>query len=173
VRVSNPANGKSVVVRVNDRGPFRHDRLIDLSYTAAYKLDLLRGGSGNVVVESIDPSSHTAPAVVATEPAKPVVTTEPAKPVAEPVAESLPAPVNVDDSGFYLQLGAFGQQDNAESFRSKVAALLGEHTAQLNIQTRDGMYRVQLGPYRNQQDAKLAENQVRQTLGIKPVVTQR
>ncbi len=43
VRVSNPANGRSVVVRINDRGPFHEDRLIDLSYTAAWKLDLLRG----------------------------------------------------------------------------------------------------------------------------------
>ncbi|VTU38146.1 septal ring lytic transglycosylase RlpA family protein [Variovorax sp. RA8] len=43
VRVRNPANGREVIVRVNDRGPFHDDRIIDLSYTAAYKLDLLRG----------------------------------------------------------------------------------------------------------------------------------
>ena len=55
VRVTNIANGKSIVVRVNDRGPFLSDRLIDLSYTAAYKLDVLDGGSAWVEVENILP----------------------------------------------------------------------------------------------------------------------
>ncbi len=59
VRVTNIANGKSIVVRVNDRGPFLSDRLIDLSYTAAYKLDVLDGGSAWVEVENILPG--TAP----------------------------------------------------------------------------------------------------------------
>lgn len=57
VRVTNIANGKSIVVRVNDRGPFLSDRLIDLSYTAAYKLDVLDGGSGWVEVENILPGT--------------------------------------------------------------------------------------------------------------------
>ena len=54
-RVSNPDNGKSVVVRVNDRGPFLHDRVIDLSFAAAYRLGYAAAGSGRVVVESIVP----------------------------------------------------------------------------------------------------------------------
>jgi rare lipoprotein A len=53
VRVTNLRNGRSVVIRLNDRGPFLSDRLIDLSYTAAYKLDLLDGGSSLVEVETI------------------------------------------------------------------------------------------------------------------------
>lgn len=53
-KVTNPANGRSVTVRINDRGPFKHDRLIDLSYAAAYQLRLIKQGSGVVVVESID-----------------------------------------------------------------------------------------------------------------------
>ncbi len=57
VRVTNIANGKSIVVRVNDRGPFLSDRLIDLSYTAAYKLDVLDGGSAWVEVENILPGT--------------------------------------------------------------------------------------------------------------------
>jgi len=57
VRVTNIANGKSIVVRVNDRGPFLSDRLIDLSYTAAHKLDVLDGGSGWVEVENILPGT--------------------------------------------------------------------------------------------------------------------
>ncbi len=60
VRVTNIRNGKSIVVRVNDRGPFLSDRLIDLSYTAAYKLDVLGGGSAWVEVETILPGSGPA-----------------------------------------------------------------------------------------------------------------
>ncbi len=59
-RVTNIQNGKSVVVRVNDRGPFHSDRLIDLSYTAAYKLGVLDGGSGWVEVESILPGAGSS-----------------------------------------------------------------------------------------------------------------
>ena len=57
VRVTNPANGKSVVVRVNDRGPFHSERIIDLSYTAAAKLDYARRGSAMVIVERVFPDS--------------------------------------------------------------------------------------------------------------------
>ena len=54
-RVTNPANGRSVVVRINDRGPFHTDRIIDLSYVAAWKLGLIEAGSGRVIVEAIVP----------------------------------------------------------------------------------------------------------------------
>ena len=54
-RVTNPANGRSVVVRINDRGPFHSDRIIDLSYAAAWKLGLIETGSGRVIVEAIVP----------------------------------------------------------------------------------------------------------------------
>jgi len=57
-RVTSLANGKSVVVRINDRGPFHSKRIIDLSYTAAYKLGYLGSGSSRVRVESLDPASH-------------------------------------------------------------------------------------------------------------------
>ncbi len=57
-RVTSVGSGKSVVVRINDRGPFHASRIIDLSYTAAYKLGLLGNGSGQVRVESIDPDTH-------------------------------------------------------------------------------------------------------------------
>ncbi|MBI0407864.1 MAG: septal ring lytic transglycosylase RlpA family protein [Nitrosospira sp.] len=59
-RVTNIVNKKSVVVRINDRGPFLSNRLIDLSYTAAYKLDVLNGGSALVEVESIVPTESNA-----------------------------------------------------------------------------------------------------------------
>lgn len=58
VRVTSVANGRSVVVRINDRGPFSKNRLIDLSYTAAHKLGYLGAGSTRVQVASIDPSQY-------------------------------------------------------------------------------------------------------------------
>ncbi|MEO8441064.1 MAG: septal ring lytic transglycosylase RlpA family protein [Betaproteobacteria bacterium] len=86
-RVTNLANHKSIVVRINDRGPFHADRLIDLSYTAAYKLGVLGGGKAMVEVESIIPDGGTpTPPVVAIAPAP--VTPAPSVPTATP----LPAP---------------------------------------------------------------------------------
>jgi len=57
-RVTSVSSGKTVVVRINDRGPFHSDRIIDVSYTAAYKLGLLGSGSGRVRVERIDPDTY-------------------------------------------------------------------------------------------------------------------
>ncbi|HJQ62739.1 MAG TPA: septal ring lytic transglycosylase RlpA family protein, partial [Burkholderiales bacterium] len=86
-RVTNLANGKSIVVRVNDRGPFVGDRLIDLSYTAAYKLGLVADGRGMVEVESIlpgDPSPATvAAASAAANPSPAAVATVSAAPGSE------------------------------------------------------------------------------------------
>lgn len=98
-KITNPANGRSVIVRINDRGPFKHDRLIDLSYAAAYQLRLIKQGSGLVEVETIDTSAEamramqnnkTATAVVPTESSAPenppatvqAASTEPAEPIA-------------------------------------------------------------------------------------------
>jgi rare lipoprotein A len=67
-RVTNLANGRSVVVRVNDRGPFLHDRLIDLSYAAAYRLGIAQRGSGEVEVEAILPGAAPATLVAVASP---------------------------------------------------------------------------------------------------------
>jgi rare lipoprotein A len=88
VRVTNLQNGRSVVVRVNDRGPFVGNRIIDLSYTAAAKLDMLRNGTAMVEVRSIDTSVPPLPPVV-TASTIPAVSTSPAA-SATPVASSTP-----------------------------------------------------------------------------------
>ena len=66
-RVTNLDNGKSVIVRVNDRGPFHGARLIDLSYAAAFRLDMLRKGTARVEVEAINPSTYSATALEKSE----------------------------------------------------------------------------------------------------------
>lgn len=192
VRVTNVANGRSVVVRVNDRGPFIDSRLIDLSYTAAHKLGILGGGSGMVEVESIIPGQSPAasqpiavPPTVAA-PAPPVavaiettpVTAIPLPPPA-PVAASVPATPAVAStsitatSGSYLQFGAFGVQANAESYLARLQTQTDWLAGTLRIQQSDGIYRVQAGPYASEAAAREAAERAGQVLGSKPVVINR
>jgi peptidoglycan lytic transglycosylase len=101
-RVTNLANSRSVVVRVNDRGPFLSERIMDLSYAAAYKLGYVQAGSARVEVESIDPARYV-PAAVAKNNGPPAASTSHAAPVAEvapsnsgrgaPVVDAMPAAV--------------------------------------------------------------------------------
>ena len=85
-RVTNVATRKSVVVRINDRGPFLHDRIIDLSYTAAHKLGIINNGSSEVEVESMIAyaGTYAQPSAVESAPLQPVVTTTHLAPAADP-----------------------------------------------------------------------------------------
>ncbi|MDE2309431.1 MAG: septal ring lytic transglycosylase RlpA family protein, partial [Betaproteobacteria bacterium] len=105
-RVTNLGNKKSVVVRINDRGPFLHDRIIDLSYTAAHKLGIVGNGSSDVEVESIAANAAVTAPIAAAEPIK----SEPLapEPATAPVAASTSAPAAAGNT--YLQLGAFKSQ---------------------------------------------------------------
>ncbi len=159
VRVTNIKNGKSVVVRVNDRGPFHSDRLIDLSYTAAYKLGVLGGGSASVEVESILPGKES---ILQTVAAPPVVMYTMASPVA-----------TNNMSGIYLQLGAFSLFDNADNFLIRMRSELSLVADTLSISSRDGLFRVHVGPYADQALAQQAANNIAQILAIKPVLLMR
>ena len=157
VRVTNIKNGKSVVVRVNDRGPFHSDRLIDLSYTAAYKLGVLGGGSAQVEVESILPGREPATQIAA----------------APPAAANVPATVVDNASGIYLQLGAFSVYDNADNFLTRMRAELSAVADTLGISAKDGLFRVHAGPYADQILAQQAADKIAQSLAIKPVLLVR
>lgn len=93
VQVTNLDNGKQVVVRVNDRGPFHANRIIDLSYSAAKKLDIVGHGTGRVEVRAIEPGQ---PAPAATRVAATPSSTTGGPPPAQPAKQAL-----------YLQLGSF------------------------------------------------------------------
>lgn len=179
VRVTNVANGKSVVVRVNDRGPFIGDRLIDLSYTAAYKLGIIGGGSGMVEVESIIPGAAPAvdvPTVAAAKPlAAPVVETVALPPPvpAVPAAPAIPAATAAVASGNYLQFGAFGVQANADSYLVRLQTQADWLSGELRVHGSDGIYRVQAGPYASEAAAREAAERAAQVLGIKPVLVTR
>ncbi|MGI9249297.1 MAG: septal ring lytic transglycosylase RlpA family protein [Woeseiaceae bacterium] len=107
VRVRNLQNGKSIVVRVNDRGPFVHNRIIDLSYSAALKLDMVRNGTSLVEVTAIN---FDAP--IGDRPTRKSTPPAPAAPPA-PTPRPTPAPV-VKNNQIYVQVGAFGDRANAE-----------------------------------------------------------
>jgi rare lipoprotein A len=112
VRVRNLQNDRSVVVRVNDRGPFLHNRLIDLSYAAAAKLGILGTGTGVVEVEAVGPD----------EPSTQVVKTYPLQIISPAVAaeEISASPAPAVGPKLYLQVGAFALRDNAVSLRDRL-----------------------------------------------------
>jgi rare lipoprotein A len=117
VKVTNLQNGRSVTVRVNDRGPFKDGRIIDLSYTAASKLGMLRDGTAFVEVRHVSPSAQPTEAVT-------------------PPAGAL-----------FVQAGAFGAEANATNLvaqlRSQGVSNAAVRADQVNGQT---MYRVRVGP---------------------------
>ncbi|HTW38341.1 MAG TPA: septal ring lytic transglycosylase RlpA family protein [Steroidobacteraceae bacterium] len=120
VRVTNLSNGRSIVVRVNDRGPFVANRLIDLSYTAAAKLDMLREGTTLVEVRAITPG----------EPASQVLTR----------AAEAPAPE------LFVQVGAFAEQQNALQLFERLRAAGFTNAFVLARPEKSRLYRVRLGP---------------------------
>lgn len=165
-RVTHVTSGKSVVVRVNDRGPFLHDRVMDLSYTAAHKLGIIGDGSAEIEIESLAPNAFVGNVAkaeaVQTRPLEQAA--EPAKAVAE-VATPVAAGGNV-----YLQLGAFKSQEAAESFMARMRAELGEAGKQLTLFVKGGLTRVHLGPYANPAEARSSAEGLQGKLGFKPVV---
>ena len=173
VRVANPANGKSVVVRVNDRGPFHAGRLIDLSYTAAWKLGYVGNGSTVVEVESVAPGQQTLLAQ-----APPADDADPiARFAAAPEAAAPALPELHDSRGHYLQLGAFGNRDNAEALKARLTRELGAVVDKLGdklvIHAAANVYRLQLGPWADAQQARGIAQRIRETLELVPLVVQR
>ncbi len=186
-RVTNVKNGKSVVVRINDRGPFVEGRIIDLSYTAAHRLGVLAGGNALVDVETIIPGAGTtiaaAPRAAAPAP-QPEAVPSPPQPAAvdlPPPVEAPPSaapaatrvPVIADGAGYYLQLGAFGSRDNAENFLARMRAQVDWLGGTLHIFARDGLYRVHAGPYPREVEARRDADRVTQSLGVRPFVLTR
>jgi len=191
-RVTNLKNGKSVVVRVNDRGPFVEGRIIDLSYTAAHRIGVLAGGAAMVEVESIipdgagsmvasvppqpvapTPSSESAPLAAAQEPEPPATQIPPAEPPPAVAAGAPPVPVTTDAAGIYLQLGAFGSRENAENFLARMKIQVEWLASTLHVFSRDGLFRVHAGPYAREAEARQAAERVNQALGVRPFVLTR
>jgi rare lipoprotein A len=155
-RVTNLANGRSVVVRINDRGPFLSDRIIDLSYTAAYKLGYAAAGSAQVEVESVLPGETQLAA---------------APPPAEaPKAPALAAPSAPETGAVYLQLGAFSSRENAEDLRSRIARQLSWLSDAVQVLSIGSLWRLHVGPYASSDAARAVASRIEAELNLKPLI---
>lgn len=199
-RVTNVANGKQVIVRVNDRGPFHSGRIIDLSYTAALKLGYLGKGSGELEVERLLPdeitrlasnkgtASPSAPAASRME-SSPAVSvgevnlsgTELVQTIAlqqsapaeasQPVV--VPAPQATSSQGYYLQLGAYSAAVNAEKARARLAESTAVKLPPTEVVEFGKLYRLYSGPFATRAEADAAAQQLRNGGAMNPMIVQR
>jgi rare lipoprotein A len=195
VRVTNLDNNKSVILRVNDRGPFYSDRIIDLSYAAAKKLGYAETGTARVKVEGIDPqqwwaakgrpaplmlnepqvAQNNAPVITASAGTVEQWTPPPQQHAAAVVPVQIDAKKNasVPASGQYLQVGAFANPDAAELLRSKLSGMVSAPVFISSIvRNQQTLHRVRLGPIGSQGEIQQVQNSVRMAnLGSPSLVT--
>jgi rare lipoprotein A len=169
--VTNLRNGRKVVVRINDRGPFVGDRIIDLSYTAAAKLDMLMAGTAPVEIRVISPGGGPGSAVPPSVPASPPPPVMPTSPVmpppAAPAVTVVNAPATRAPDAMFIQAGVFSDHENA---RRRVESLLaaGMELASLDEMPRNDrtLHRVRVGPFASVEEFDLALKRLHE-LGIK------
>ncbi len=164
-RVTNLANNKSVIVRINDRGPFLHDRIMDLSYVAAHKLGIVGNGSSEVEVTSLAPDAAVATSLAVTD----TVTSEPLTP-GSPVTAPVATKAQPAGGNFYLQLGAFKSKQGAESFLAKMRPEFDGSGTKVSLFEQDGFVRVHAGPYASENEARAIVEKLQAKLGVKPLV---
>jgi len=154
VEVTNLDNGRHVIVRVNDRGPFHEGRIIDLSYAAAIKLGINQHGTGRVEIRAIDPdhpSAHRLAAQPAARPATTIATITAAAPAPALATDA----ADDGDHNLYLQVGAFSSRLNAENLRRRLAQMAGSpvHIFPGGAPGQP-VYRVRIGPLANDREAE-------------------
>lgn len=145
-RVTNIATGRSVVVRINDRGPFHAERVIDLSYAAAFKLGFVELGSALVDIETVLPRDTVAAAA---------------------------SPPPSDAKSVYLQLGAFSARDSAENFRARVIRELAWLSDAIHVIAGGALFRLHLGPFRSQDEARPVAERIHRELNVAPLIVVR
>ncbi len=140
VRVTNVANGKTVVVRVNDRGPFHSSRIIDLSYAAAQRIGILGAGTGLVDVEIVLPEDGPPPPRAA--------------------QAAAPVPGSQLPPNTFLQVGAFGAEASARQFAADVGRRLTYPVVVSRVHTDKTLYRVRVGPLADARQLQDAREQI-------------
>jgi rare lipoprotein A len=164
-RVTSAATGRSVIVRINDRGPFLHGRIIDLSYVAATRLEIAQRGSGEVIVESILPAD-AGPSVA--KPLPPVadsaVATAPL--VSQPPVVAEPSPPAAPPGGFVVQLGAFANFANAQTFLAHVQNQTAAAQVEPRVRQTQGLWRVYVGPYAERDEARRVAERIASAFGL-------
>jgi rare lipoprotein A len=158
LQVTNLKNGKQVIVRVNDRGPFHDNRIVDLSYAAASKLGIIATGTGMVELRALEPDQPTSRVADS-------------KPAAAPASPPYQGGTQLNNK-LYLQLGSFISRDNAESLRAR---LVINNVSNANVLTstvdRKNIYRVRIGPLPSVEEAdRLAVELDRLGIGVPSIV---
>ena len=182
-RITSLETGKSVVVRINDRGPFHASRVVDVSYTAALKLGLLGKGSHEVQVERLFPDD---PLQIASE--RRIATSEAQSAPPEIAALMLEDRVRTDSAAlaevaptvaklvprgsFYVQLGAYGRSGTAQAISEKLVDA-GVEVGKLEVVKVGSVNRLYGGPFASREDAVEAARSVPASFGLKPIVVKR
>ena len=183
IQVTNVDNGLSTLVRVNDRGPFHGNRVLDLSYAAASELNMVDKGSAKVTIQVVDPgkpklekglqemfvaasdkarSGNEAPQDQPTSTSSPtesrIAATAETDILGAPLVAAQPKvnkPKSYDTSSLYLQVGAFENRSNAEELRQALVAKLEEGVlVQADVSNESTPYKVQIGPVDSQDKAQ-------------------
>jgi rare lipoprotein A len=152
VRVTNLENNTSVVVRVNDRGPFHDNRIIDLSYAAAQRLGITQRGTGKVEVEILVPEDDPRPPL-----SKRKLLAKNSK-----VTPAIKAPQNtlyLSRAG-YLQIAAFGVESSAQQYTKNIVEQLAYPVVISSTHDQPILYRVRVGPFKDAQSLEDARNQL-------------
>ena len=145
---------------------------MDLSYTAAWKLGLVGSGSGFVAVEAVQPGDAPPPvaAAAAVDPIAQIALREAADP---PPAAPIAAPPASAAHGTFIQLGAFGNPDNAEIFRNHMGRELDWLADKLRIEAAGKILRVQVGPFASRGEAEAEATRIASLMGGKPTLVVR
>lgn len=176
-RVTNVATRQSVVVRINDRGPFHDDRVMDLSYTAAFKLGYINRGSAEVEIEQILPAAFDSSSMAkrGDVPAEPVVR-KPMPSAPNPAADVAVVRLTqlaAATSGVFLQLGAFSSVDNAEGFRAAIEREMSAFAERLELLADGDRVRLHAGPYASVDEARRVADRIASAMKVKPFVVLR
>ncbi|QRV23577.1 septal ring lytic transglycosylase RlpA family protein [Marinomonas foliarum] len=162
LKVTNLDNQRSVIVRVNDRGPFHGDRLIDLSYAAAARLDYHKKGLARVKVEAITPAQGQAyrpDETVVSAPAPPLKAS-PAKALTAPVVDVQRSQTELSFS--HLQMGAFSSEESADKLKLRLFEAFDTSVKVVINKQSDGLYKVFVGPFESSEELLDWQNKLQQ-----------
>ena len=158
-RVTNVANGSSVVVRINDRGPFHGERLIDLSYVAAMKLGYADKGTAKVLIEVIDTEVH--PQTLANPPLIIQAALKAAAKSSPPIIAS--EPVAAAGTGNYLQVGAFRDMALATEMQGKISGLTSKPIV---VRNQDNLFKLWIGPIADNMELLTIKAMLKKTVNL-------
>lgn len=147
--VTNLENGQAVRVRINDRGPHKRNRILDLSYQAARQIDMVRAGSARVKVEFL---------------AEPLPLAQPARPPVDTVPEQRPITPEFRHPGvqpFAVQVGAYQDQHNAMRVQKTLTSMYPNVWIAMAPELSQSLHRVRLGPFQNRQEAERIVHEVK------------